>query len=260
MKPTRFTRRPGPAAAFTMVEIALALAIIGFALVAIIKVLPIGLNTQRDNREETIINHDAAVWLDALSAGTLPASYAGELAFYVDSVTNVSVEYDTTQTPWRLVQTNTYGLGQPGSVPWPAAVGLLSTPRYDYWTKPKTVFSNTVTATVRAMTGPAVSRAPQANATILDGAFGYLLTADIVPAFDAPTQTTEPEASVQRNLQNNFHDVRLTFRWPLLPDGRPGPNRRTYRASVAGLLILATNAPSTWPPVWYFQPSTYAKP
>ena len=40
-------------AAFTMVEIAICLAIIGFALVAIIGVLPIGMNTQRDNREET---------------------------------------------------------------------------------------------------------------------------------------------------------------------------------------------------------------
>ena len=37
--------------AFTMVEIALALAIIGFALVAIIGVLPFGLNVQRQNRE-----------------------------------------------------------------------------------------------------------------------------------------------------------------------------------------------------------------
>ena len=38
-------------AAFTMVEIAICLAVIGFALVAIIGVLPIGMNVQKDNRE-----------------------------------------------------------------------------------------------------------------------------------------------------------------------------------------------------------------
>ncbi|MGD0614189.1 MAG: type II secretion system protein, partial [Verrucomicrobiota bacterium] len=54
---------------FTMIEIALCLAIIGFALVAIIGVLPTGLNVQKDNREETIINQDAAVWMDAIRHG-----------------------------------------------------------------------------------------------------------------------------------------------------------------------------------------------
>ena len=48
-----------PISGFTMVEIAICLAIIGIALVSIIGVLPIGMNTQRDNREETIINQDA---------------------------------------------------------------------------------------------------------------------------------------------------------------------------------------------------------
>ena len=47
-----------------MVEIAICLAIIGIALVAIIGVLPIGMNTQRDNREETIINQDATVLIE----------------------------------------------------------------------------------------------------------------------------------------------------------------------------------------------------
>ena len=44
-----------------MIEIALSLAIIGFALVAIIGVLPIGMNVQKDNREATIVNQDATV-------------------------------------------------------------------------------------------------------------------------------------------------------------------------------------------------------
>ena len=47
-----------------MVEIAICLAVIGIALVSIIGVLPIGMNTQRDNREETIINQDATVFME----------------------------------------------------------------------------------------------------------------------------------------------------------------------------------------------------
>src|SRR5688572_11872570 len=39
--------------AFTMVEIAICIAVIGFALVAIVGVLPIGMQVQKDNREET---------------------------------------------------------------------------------------------------------------------------------------------------------------------------------------------------------------
>ena len=38
-------------AGFTMIEIAVSIAIVGFALVAVIGVLPAGMNTQRDNRE-----------------------------------------------------------------------------------------------------------------------------------------------------------------------------------------------------------------
>ena len=39
-----------------MVEIAISLAIIGIALVAIIGVLPMGMQIQRANREQTVIN------------------------------------------------------------------------------------------------------------------------------------------------------------------------------------------------------------
>src|SRR5947207_7764407 len=41
-----------PRSAFTMIEIAISLAVIGFALVAIIGILPTGMNVQKENREE----------------------------------------------------------------------------------------------------------------------------------------------------------------------------------------------------------------
>src|SRR5450756_204594 len=77
-------------AAFTMVEIAICLAIIGFALVAIIGVLPLGMNTQRDNREETIINQDATVLIEAVRNGTHGAN---DLTNYVYAITNHWASY-----------------------------------------------------------------------------------------------------------------------------------------------------------------------
>ena len=70
---------------FTMVEIAICLAIIGFALIAIIGALPIGMNTQRDNREETLINQDATVLLEAIRGG---ARGLDNLTNYVYAITN----------------------------------------------------------------------------------------------------------------------------------------------------------------------------
>ena len=55
--------------AFTMIEIVISLAVIGFALVAIIGILPTGMNVQRDNRQETIVNQDESVIMNALRNG-----------------------------------------------------------------------------------------------------------------------------------------------------------------------------------------------
>ncbi|MCZ7639230.1 MAG: prepilin-type N-terminal cleavage/methylation domain-containing protein [Verrucomicrobia bacterium] len=56
-------------AGFTMVEIAISIAIVAFALVAIIGVLPTGFDVQRRNRENTIINQEGSLWLEAIRSG-----------------------------------------------------------------------------------------------------------------------------------------------------------------------------------------------
>src|SRR6266850_1734300 len=71
--------------AFTMIEIAICLAVIGFALAAIIGVLPLGMNVQRENREGTVINQDATIFLEAISKG---ARGMDDLTNYVFAVTN----------------------------------------------------------------------------------------------------------------------------------------------------------------------------
>src|SRR6184192_3370804 len=84
-------------AAFTMVEIALCLGVIAFALVAIIGVLPTGVRVQRDNREDTIINQEGMFWLEAIRSGSRGLDY---LTNYVDTITISN----------RLGSTNFYNL------------------------------------------------------------------------------------------------------------------------------------------------------
>src|SRR5450759_4450049 len=121
-------------AAFTMVEIAICLAIIGFALVAIIGVLPLGMNTQRDNREETIINQDATVLLEAVRNGTHGAN---DLTNYVYAITNYWTSY-VNGTPTLGKNGYTYTAASLNGTPnayysltnGAHIVGLLSTPEF----------------------------------------------------------------------------------------------------------------------------------
>jgi hypothetical protein len=214
-----------------MVEIALSLAIIGFALVAILGVLPIGVTTQRDNREDTIINHDAALWMDALRSGPWGVSVGEDLSTYLVTITKTVVSASATNA---LIYTNLL---------WPQAIGLLSTPSYE---SPNA--TTLVSADVRAMTGSAVSRAPQNNAVINEAAFTYRLTATVGNA----------SAASLVDLQEHLYDVRLEFRWPVLPNGKTGLGHRTYRSSFGGTL-LGTSVIVNGSPVvlWFFQPTTY---
>ena len=79
--------------AFTMIEIAIALGIIGFALVAIIGILPAGLQVQRDNKEDTIINQEGTYLMETLRNG---AEGLDELARRVTriTITNVTTRRD----------------------------------------------------------------------------------------------------------------------------------------------------------------------
>src|SRR5512137_2859702 len=98
---TRAIRRQGAvsprsAAAFTMIEIAISLAIIGFALVAIIGILPFGMGVQKDNRHETIINQDASIFLSALRGGEQGVD---DLTNYVFAITNYTTQFNRRGVP-----------------------------------------------------------------------------------------------------------------------------------------------------------------
>ena len=270
-----------------MIEIALCLAIIGFALVAIIGVLPTGLNVQKDNREETIVNQDAVAWMNSIRNG---ARGYDDLTNYVVGITNfwsvynvkvnntniVANDYDGYEVAGSRVTSvllvpPTYGLTNGTSI-----IGLLSTPTIIPLPPPAGVLeayqSNYVVAYVRSLSGPAVDKVPQKNQTILEGAFTYKLIVEnipYVPVNQGATNygqylTNSPQwlASLNqfnavRTLQTNSHDLRLTFRWPLLPNGTVGNSRVTFRAFTGGWLFPTRDFYVTNQPLFFVQPSTY---
>lgn len=254
------------AAAFTMVEIALSLAIIGFALVAIIGVLPLGLSVQRENREEALIQQEASVFLDAIRSG---ARGLDELTNAVFAITNFWAYYEITPTGTNAGPSDADGYDWFGSLctsrPIPPnamrltngfrIVGLLSTPKYQFTQSPPGFFSNYVVAYVRAMSGLAAEKFPQDNPDVRADAFRYRLIAENVelpvpPNFD-PAATNPPE----RQLSHNLREVRLLFRWPLFASGRTGNGRRVFRTLVAGPM---TNDPPGGV-TWFFQQHQFTK-
>jgi type II secretory pathway pseudopilin PulG len=259
--PSCFTFHVSPSSGFTMIEIALSLAIIGFALVAIIGVLPIGMNTQKDNREQTIINQDATMWMNAIRNGDKGLD---DLTNYVMAITNSTTVYNADGSHGL---THTYGYtyanssldGSPMSPSYPITnglriVGLLSTPKYsayDVWGAGFT--SNHVVAYVRAFSGAANEKFPQDNAAMQDLAFSYRMTAEVIPYltnyFDRSwvdykqTGISAAEAFARSNywmvagrVQLNLHDVRLLFRWPLRSQDQVGPGGQSYRTLAGGRL------------------------
>jgi type II secretory pathway pseudopilin PulG len=274
---------------FTMVEIALCLAIIGFALVAIIGVLPTGLGVQKDNREETIINQDATVWMDLIRNG---GQGMNDLTNYVLSVSNTATTYEYGAGPSPTPKGFrafffTYNLSlRDGSDFAPHIflnsgtniVGLLSIPKYVPINGG--FISNYVVASVLSLSGAAVEKAPQKNDAILEAAFGYRLIPEIVsyvatdtnvfdfsPAATAGLTPAELQARIHRaralsNLTNNTHDIRLTFRWPLQPRGKVGNGRLTFRALAGGPLVLTpqTPIPNLEYPFYFIHSGSYGQP
>jgi type II secretory pathway pseudopilin PulG len=264
---------------FTIIEIALCLAIIGFALVAIIAVLPRGLNVQKKNRQETIIGQDAESWMNMLGNGALSSD---DLTNYVLNITN----------QWTIYQngvTNSSGSDwytQTGSSVSPAMaltngsriLGLLGMPKRisppfgrtgDYQ-------SNYVIAYVRAFSGPEVDKAPQTNTTILGDAFIYRMIVEnysYVPwdtnllCMDCyATNGLTPAQMVDRTnmlravgmLQTNMHDFRLRFRFPVLPSGEiPSDGLMTFRSMVGGTLLQTNDRDYNNQPLYFVRSSIY---
>jgi type II secretory pathway pseudopilin PulG len=269
----------GKASGFTMIEIAISLAVIGFALVAIIGILPLGLNEQKDNREDTIASQDGQYFMDLLRFGRqgVNSTQGLGLDFLTNYVETIEVKsYAGTNFVYdNLISDITYGtLDAPEPVPGNlrvltnghVIVGMLSVPKY---TSGGTI-SNDVVAIVRAMSGSATEQNAGAASQV---AFRYQLDVSLMPYRTSPwfngSYTNYPVGNsgllAQTNLtiaqnqlrywQNNLTDLRLQFSWPVLPSGSTGPNRKYFRTLVSGRLEPDKTLDL---PVYYFNPSEYS--
>ena len=302
-------------AGFTMMEIAISLAIIGIALVAIIGVLPIGMNVQKETRQETIVGQDASVFMEAIRNGSLGLD---DLTNYVYAITNYWGQYNANGVETASGVNgytysgalNAYASGYPTTVVGEPLtnganiVGLLSTPEYigagiagdlPGQSIPSLFYggiSNHIVAYCHSISGPAYEKPPQDNPILQGDSFGYRmfcvnaptatdtnlysvyplwtpgtpaknvfynwtywsLPSGASPALapgnvNSPWQMV-PNFSLEQAL--NLHELRLTFEWPQLPNGRLGSGRRTFRTLIAGQLQYQPGISSA-----YSNPSLY---
>ena len=215
---------------FTMIEIAIALAVIAFALVAIIGVLPIGLNVQRDNRAETIINQDATYWLEAIRGGSHGLD---DLTNYMERITIIWANPSSSGSNvfWNAYlpggMTPTFASGE-------EIIGLLSTPALN---------GTNVEAIVRTLSGPATEKFTKADASGAELAFRYRLTSAV--AVVDPTVVQDFNSAVAGGAfepMTTLFDIQLRFNWPVFGNNTQGTRQKIYRSMASRYLSVATNA------------------
>ena len=222
-----------------MIEIAIALGVIAFALIAIIGILPAGMNVQRETHQDTIIGLDGPFLLEVIRNGG-PTNGPG---------TSTSLDFLTNYVESITVGTNLYttNIGLPNGIRnGQMILGLLSTPGAP---------GNFTTARIRGLTGAATEQNGSNSAT----AFRYRMDVEIEPFTSGSVNSLDLANGVPLIreiplLAANLYELRLKFSWPVLPNGRPGPGRQTYRGLVSGRLLPYTNSGVI---LWFFQPNTY---
>jgi hypothetical protein len=271
---------------FTMVEIALSIAIVAFAMVAIIGIMPTGFEAQRLNREETIINQDGAYLMEALRSGALGLD---ALTTFVDSIV-ITNNLGSVRSIGVSENVNASGSAVP-LVNGHFIVGMLSTPTLellgrDSQTGMPFFITNQVNALIRSISGNAGERFtdPQYR----ENAFSYLLSTTILPYQSSPTNSlgtatamaiTPQRYATAANISSNLYDLQLTFRWPVTKiqtqgsrnqaeiQYRVGKNEKIFHTLVSGQLLKTNGFPflplsdrRNGLPLYYFDNQSYAPP
>ncbi len=273
--------RPGRrnASGFTMVEIAIALGVVAIALVAIIGIMPTGVNIQRTNRDDTVINQDGRLWLEAIRTGARGLDY---LTNHVEAIwiTNISARGKQV-----TLCTNNPSATRPGN---PAVQGsmtngaivvwLLSQPKYILQPPPKPggpvqVITNYITAYVHALSGSAADQNAFMRSNRMD--FLYRLTSEVVPLSRFPPNLTNFAVSglstqewvirsnnwlIARNEAANAFDVRLTLQGPVIRRGQDYialGKETTFRTTVSACQLPDGQSPGA--NLSFFKPATYVQ-
>jgi type II secretory pathway pseudopilin PulG len=285
--------------AFTMIEIAIAIGVIGFALVAIIGILPAGLDVQKDNREDTLISQDAPYFLDAIRNGatilnvggsSVIANSAQGLDFLTNYVQAIRVDYVVNGVTNNTVNFSNFNSGA-------EIIGLLSTPQNNFLSPSFASNYFDITATVRALSGPATEQQNGANTGVSSVmAFTYQMEVMITPFNSfAPSTTNWYAYSLLPNadpnqiliLSNRWVEATLGLQLPYSPYLLPNSGTPTYTGALIynlfdvrlrfswpvlqngrvgpgrqtyRSLVAAQMAQATTNGVtgWFFQPQTYA--
>jgi len=239
--------------AFTMVEIALCLAVIAFALVAIIGVLPTGMRVQKENRADTVINQDGTFLVEAIRSGSRGIDY---LTNFFDSIVrsnNSRVTIYTNRPALTQEQDLGNGVFLNGSLTnGLRIVALLTFPKYIPVPGTTEVLTNHISGYIRALSGSAVTRSKSTR----DFAFAYQFTAEMVPLSAYPRELTNYQATglspeditvrsnlwaLSRNQAKNFNELRLTLQGPVIQRGKSYDvlgTPKTFRTLVSGKLGL----------------------
>jgi type II secretory pathway pseudopilin PulG len=221
-------RRESGNGGFTMIEIALSLAVVAFAMVAIMGVLPTGMTVQKENREDTLINQEGNYWLEAIRTG---ARGMNDLTNYVESVqvlpsSGPALQLTNLVNPTeRLTPTE--------------LIAVLSTPKFRVQTKPFKVITNQVVARVKAITGIAAEKSFLTN----ESSFRYQLEVETIPDQTVAPDMLPPGKSISSQVSDNLYDVRVVIRWPVTQRGlgwSVGNNKKTFRAKIAGTRVPQT--------------------
>ncbi|MEC9080437.1 MAG: hypothetical protein VYE44_01580 [Verrucomicrobiota bacterium] len=236
---------------FTMIELAICLGIIAFALIAIIGVLPVGINVQKDNREETIINQDGMYWMEAIRSGAIGMNELTNHVVFIEIQGSDSEFYRWEPLPARAGDSH---IELPRGVKGAAIIGLLSMPAQAELDGPFAVRNwpqinnesrryNRIRAKIRAISGSAVDQGEAAK----EMAFSYRLTSEVRPIRTmgdwGNLSTNRVAMAANRFRKLNFYEIKLTFQWPEYNFGgeeRPGPNKKVFRTVVAGRLVNRT--------------------
>lgn len=229
--------------AFTMVEIALCLGIIAFAMVAIMGVLPTGIKVQKENREETIINADGMFLLEAIRGA---ARGSDDLTNYVDYL---EVNYDMRLRGTIVSGSDLKRFGTVGSVfgnfmprftNGQHVIGLLGTPTVVRMAD-GSFQTNSVKAYLRPFTGNAGTD-KSGRSSSNEFAFRYQVRTEVMPFVSLPpglSAATTNDVLVATNMLRNLYELRVTLNWPLYlhgADWKVGRNRKTFRTLVSGEL------------------------
>ena len=201
--------------AFTLIEIAISMAIIAFALTIIISILPSSMRVQRDVREETLVLSDGNYVLEAIRHGAINADALMDCVDQIRQGTNL-VPFSSSA---NIVQAMT---ANPNNV---VVINGMAV--------------SNVVVIMRSLGGSMVSQ----ELGNKDMALRYQITPEVLPVSPANLSTNLDWAN---EVARNLYEVRLTFRWPVLPSPAlplaANSSKKVFRTIVSGGVDLNTNS------------------